>query len=84
MWFSWKFLEQLAVLGGVFQLQPPVENFLGIITTWYGYVKLYSCIGLHVEQKIMIIRRLNQKLQADKNFWGGKNYICGSTVVKNP
>ena len=77
MWFSWKFLEQLAVFGGVFQLQPPVENFLDIITTWYGYVKLSTCIGLQVEYKIMIIRRLNRKLQADEHFWGGKKILSG-------
>ena len=69
--------EQLAVFRGVFHLQPLVENFLNIITTWYGYVKLSSCIGLHVEQKLMIIRRLNRKLQADKNFWRGKKSFVG-------
>ena len=37
------------VFGCVFQLQVPVENFLDIISKWYGYGKCSLDTGIHVE-----------------------------------
>ena len=47
--FDVVFVEQLAVLGGIFQLQVLVENFLDVILTCSGYVKSSTDIWLHVE-----------------------------------
>ena len=50
------------VFGGVFEIQPAVENFLNIILPWCGYLKCSTRVGEHVEQKIKAIRHPNQKL----------------------
>ena len=50
-----KILEQLAIFRGIFELQEPVENFLGVITPRCGYVKSSLGVDLHAEEKIKVI-----------------------------
>ena len=54
--------EQPLVFEGFFEIQTSLENFLDIISPWYGYLKCSTRVGEHVEQKIRAVRHLNQKL----------------------
>ena len=54
--------QQYPVFEGFFEIQTSLENFLDILSPWYGYLKCSTRVGEHVEQKIRAVRHLNQKL----------------------
>jgi len=82
--------EQYPVFEGFFEIQTSLENFLDIISPWYGYLKCSTRVGEHVEQKIRAVRHLNQKLwtktkkcRQKKSYEGWYCKYSGSTRYNN-
>ena len=74
------FQEHLPFFRVFFELQPTIENFLCVRSSYNGYVKQSTCLEEYVEQKIMFVRHTEKILWAKQKIGEGKA-IRGSTVV---